>query len=298
MPSVLHRFGDYLLQRALESESKKARLAPASVQLSCGHIEYLHSTDKTLPAPEAILVLHGAAANKTTWVRFARHFHNRHPLIIPDLPGHGNSVSGNSLDFGIAAQAARVKELLALLRVKRVHIIGSSMGGAIALHLAATEPALVSSLVLIDTAGVEARRSWLREHVAQTGSNPMMEVRDVADFRTMLRVGMERPPYLPRFIMAALARDFLRRRAINGKVARDIERDMDQTGLLASVAAPSLIIWGAADRVLHVDNAGVLHQRLSNSRKLVLEGVGHVPMVEAPRKVAAACVAFYAEISR
>ena len=296
MGTLFNRIGDYLLEKALSSECKQAGLVNASVHLSFGNIEYLQSKNDSENSSEAIVMLHGAATDKTSWVRFAKHFHRKFPLVIPDLSGHGKSIANINLDYSINAQAVRLKEFLAVLGIKRVHLIGNSMGGAIAIHLASTSPNLVSSLVLIDAAGVEASPSWLRQHVAHTGINPMIELRDASDYRAMMRIGMEVPPYIPGIIISALTRDFVKRKEINQKIAKDIEQDLDQTGGLSKIVAPSLIIWGAADKVLHVDNAEFLHQRLANSRKLVMEKIGHVPMVEAPKQVASACNSFFADM--
>lgn len=294
MSALINRIGDYLLEKALASECRRAGLVNASAQLSFGNIEYLRSENKSANSSEAIVMLHGAVSDKTSWIRLAKHFRSKYPLVIPDLPGHGKSSSNINLDYSINAQTTRVKELLTALGIKRVHLIGNSMGGAIAMRLAATSPNLVSSLVLIDTAGVEASPSWLRQHVSDTGINPMTELRDASDYRAMMRIGMEAPPYIPGIIISALARDFVKRKAINQKIAKDIEQDSDQTGALSKILAPSLIIWGAADKVMHVDNAEFLHQRLANSRKIVMEKIGHVPMVEAPKQVASACSSFFA----
>ena len=295
MSALLNRIGDYLLEKALASECKQAGLVCATAQFAFGNIEYLQSK-KSDNSSEAIVMLHGAAADKTSWIRFARNLRSKFPLVIPDLPGHGKSITDINLDYSINAQTVRLKELLAALGVKRVHLIGNSMGGAIAIHLASTSPNLVSSLVLIDTAGVEASPSWLRQQVAHTGINPMIELRDVSDYRAMMRIAMEAPPYIPGIIIAALTRDFVKCKAINQKIVEDIEQDLDQTESLSKIVVPSLIIWGAADKVFHVDNAELLHQRIANSRKIVMEKIGHVPMVEAPKQVASACYAFFADM--
>lgn len=297
MSTLFNRIGDYLLEKALASECKRAGLVSASAQLSFGHIEYLQSKNEPEHSSEAIVMLHGAAADKTSWIRFARYFGSKFPLVIPDLPGHGKSIADINLDYSINAQAERLKELLTTLGIKRVHLIGNSMGGAIAIHLASTSPNLVSSLVLIDTAGIEASPSWLRQYVEHTGINPMIELHDASDYRAMMRIGMGAPPYIPGIILAALARDFVKRKTINQKIAKDIEQDLDQTGNLSKIIVPTLIIWGAADKVFHVDNAELLHQRLTNSRKIVMEGIGHVPMVEAPKQVAVACSSFFADMA-
>ncbi len=298
MNKILQRVGDYLLDKALASECRAAGLVRASVRLSFGEVDYLKrngSAGRT--GADAVVMLHGAVADKSSWVRFARHLRSPSPLLIPDLPGHGESACGLELDYGIQAQVLRVEEWLAALGIRRVHLVGSSMGGAIAMRLAAGSPDLVSSLVLVGTAGVEARPGWLRTQVEQTGTNPMLEIRDVSGYRAMMRIGMQAPPYIPGIIMSALTRRFIRHQAVHHKVAADIGRDLDSTACLERISTPCLIVWGAADKVMHVDNAEFLHRRLARSRKLILDKVGHVPMVEAPRQLAAACDAFFGEVA-
>ncbi len=296
MSIFFDRFSDYLLQKAFASEFKRARLELASVALSFGAMRYLWRKNSAGQASEAVVMLHGAGADKTGWVRFVQCLNSKLQLIVPDLPGHGDSIADIGLDYGIDAQAERLKEFFAALHIDRVHLIANSMGGAIALQLAHTSPALVASLVLIDVAGVESTPSWLKQHVADTGINPMFEIHNASEYRAMMRIGMESPPYIPGIFLSALARVFSKRSALNKKIAVDIERDLDKTSVLSEIAAPSLIIWGEADRVTHVDDAEFLHKRLGNSRKLVLERVGHVPMVEVPKRVASACNDFYEEI--
>ena len=295
MSTVLNRFGDYLLEKAFASECKQAGLTEVAVQLSFGNVDYLRSRNTAQPSSDAIVMLHGAAADKTSWTGFAKFLYSKTPLVIPDLPGHGKSVADINLCYSINAQAKRLKEFLSALGIKRVHLIGNSMGGAIATHLAATSPDLVASLVLISAAGFEASPSWLRQHVAQTGVNPMLELSDASGYRGMMRIGMVAPPYLPGIILSALARVFVRRKAINQKIVDDFMPDLNQTEGLSKIVAPALIIWGADDKVEHVDNAEFLHQRLANSRVIVMEGIGHVPMVEDPKRVADACRTFFAD---
>jgi len=153
MSTLYNRFGDYLLEKAFASECKQAGLVSASTQLSFGHIEYLRSKNEAEYSSEAIVMLHGAAADKTSWTRFTKYLGSKFPLVIPDLPGHGKSIADIDLNYSINAQADWLKELLSTLGIKRVHLIGNSMGGTIAVRLASTSPDLVASLVLIDPAG-------------------------------------------------------------------------------------------------------------------------------------------------
>lgn len=298
MSTLTDRLGDYLLEKACAAEVKQAGLMTISTPLSFGNVEYLRSKQRLEPSSEAIVMLHGAAADKTSWVRLAKHLGSKTLLLIPDLPGHGHSVADTNLCYSVKAQAERVKELLQTLGIKRVHVFGNSMGATIAIHLATTSPQLVALLVLISAAGFKEGPSWLRQHVARTGINPMIEIANASGYRAMMHIGMASPPYIPGIILSALARVFVQRQAINQKIINDIAHDIDQTGSLSTIVAPALIIWGAADQVEHVDNAEFLHQRLSNSCKIVMEGIGHVPMVEDPMTVAGACNAFLANLRR
>lgn len=299
MRRLFNCVGDFFIEKALAAESRRAGLVRESIQLSFGDVDFLRSGDsKPGKISEAVIMLHGAASDKTSWLRFAQHFKSGFPLVVPDLPGHGKSVSDSKMDYGIHRQASRLKEFLFALGIKRAHLIGNSMGGAIAIHVAANSPGLVSSLVLIGTAGAEVTPSWLRQQVELTGINPMLEVRDASGYRAMMRIGMEAPPYIPGIMVSALAREFVRHSDINRKVAEDIARDLDQTEHLSKIVAPSLIIWGAMDKVLHVDNAEFIHQRIARSRKIVMEKVGHVPMVEAPKQVALVSSEFLRDLAQ
>src|SRR3978361_2363804 len=119
MSTLLNRFADYLLEKAFASECKQARLISASVQLSFGNVEYLRSKNKAEHSSEAIVMLHGAAADKTSWTRFAKYLGSKFLLVIPDLPGHGKSIADINLCYNINAQAERLKELLSTLGIKR-----------------------------------------------------------------------------------------------------------------------------------------------------------------------------------
>ena len=89
MPHFLDRFGDYLLAKALESEQKRAALHARNINLPFGRMAYFTSRPDVSTYLEAVILLHGASADKTTWLRFARDLQCQAPLIIPDLPGHG-----------------------------------------------------------------------------------------------------------------------------------------------------------------------------------------------------------------
>lgn len=102
---------------------------------------------------------------------------------------------------------------------------------------------------------------------------------------------------IPGFIVAALARKYLQRLAINTRIGHDITGDLDQSEAAASIRCPALIVWGREDKVSHVSNAALLHRTLRDSQLEILDDVGHVPMVEAPQRVADLCGQFLGRVS-
>jgi pimeloyl-ACP methyl ester carboxylesterase len=183
------------------------------------------------------------------WLRFARDLRYQAPLIIPDLPGHGQSTDSTDLDYSIAAQVKYLAEFMRALSITRAHIIGNSMGGAVALGLAAAAPQQVASLILISAVGTGMYDTKLMERVARMGRNPLVAIESEADVKNMLRFAMVKPPYLPGILLSALSRARIAKNRINEKVAANIDRDMDQTAKLAQITVPSLIIWGDQDQV-------------------------------------------------
>lgn len=182
MSNFLDRFGDYLLAKAMDSEQKRASLHTRHLDLSIGRIAFYSSRPDLRTTPEAVILLHGAGADKTTWLRFARDLQCDAPLIVPDLPGHGQSTCSLDANYSIDAQVKYLVEFMQSLGITRAHMVGNSMGGAIALALAAEAPQQVASLILIAAAGTGKYAAQLTEHVASMGRNPLVTIASVADW--------------------------------------------------------------------------------------------------------------------
>ncbi len=273
-----------LFKALMAAEVKKAGLVRHERQMPYGRQVYLDNGVHAGGMP--LVFLHGAGADKTTWLRCVQALGRRQRVLVLDLPGHGESTLDLTLDYGVPAQAERILQLLAALGLAPACCVGSSMGGAIALRLAHRYPQSVAALVLIGSAGAQSRPSWLVQQMAHTGVNVMAGVDSIAGYRRMLAVGMVKPVYLPAFALRILVEEKIRHAEVDRKVLADITSSLDQRDILSGIRAPTLIVWGREDRVVHVDDADLLQQSIAGSRKVVLDHTGHVPMVEQPRQVA------------
>lgn len=292
MNNYFSLWSDRILQLGIQLAEKHAKLRRRSVALSFGEVSYLCNRPSIDPHQPVILMLHGATADSSMWLQFCAQLKTPHTIVIIDFPGHGQSCAPLEMDYSIAAQTQRLREFFSALKIGSAHLIANSMGGAIALQLAALAPQLVASLILIDPAGVNLVESWMQEQSRDRDTHPVTAVQDLASFRLMVKVSMERPPYLPGFIAGALLRAFVLRSAVNLRIVENIESDLDQTAFLPKIQCKSLIIWGKEDRLLHVANAEHLHRQLAHSQLVILDGIGHCPMVETPKPVARLCEQF------
>ncbi len=280
-----------LLDFAMKSEYKRAAFEVARVNLSSGELHYLR---RALPdSDEVVLLLHGAGTDKDTWLRFAQAIPNIVQVIAPDLPAHGDSAYDSTQNYGVIAQAERMAEFIDNTDWRRVHLVGSSMGGAIALRLVHKLPQYFVSLTLIDSAGAESQAGDLQMEILRTGKNPMTAITNVKDYKRMMEIGMSKPPYIPALFLPALTEKRTNKIAQDQHVLRDITVDLDQRDVLSTIKVPTLIIWGEEDKILHLGDATLLEQNITNSTKWILPKIGHVPMVEAPKEVAQACIKFW-----
>ena len=286
------RIFDFLIRSLRKSASLKIKTA----LLTIGEISYLDNIDYFKKGKDTLVLIHGLGADKDTWLQLAKYLTKNYRIIALDLPGHGLSTQDFSINYSVEVQAQCINELLRTLKIQQVHMIGSSMGGAIATKLTYMHPEIVSSLILIDSYGVFKTPSYVYKLADELGYNPMLEINTKDDYKKMMSLAMIKPPFIPGFMLDVLAEDMKERVEINKKIFNDTDADNDQTPILSKIKKPSLVIWGAQDKVLHVDNAEVFNKELQNCLTVIIEETGHVSMVEKPKVVAKYVTNFIHEI--
>jgi pimeloyl-ACP methyl ester carboxylesterase len=144
--------------------------------------------------------------------------------------------------------------------LERAHVIGHSLGGLMAIRLAAAAPERVDRLVLVDATGLPFDAGLWR--LAWRAFGPAPE--RTREFRRMVITSNLRTNPL---IVFQTARDMIRENVAD---------------LLARVAAPTLIVWGGRDPMVPVANAAALQAGIRDSRVIVVPGAGHNPMYYHP----------------
>ncbi|WP_337153485.1 alpha/beta fold hydrolase [Pseudomonas protegens] len=272
------RIGHLLYDASVALEARLYRLQKVPVQI--GEETLMTYQGGPAQAP-VILLLHGLSADKSIWLRFARHFNRDYRLLIPDLGGHGETAYAAHQDYRVPAQAQRFLRLLDACGIQRVQVIGNSMGGYIAAWLAAHAPQRISGLALFDPAGVEAPETSDLQHLLEQGKNPFL-VRSRADFQHFYSLTMAAPPWVPEAVLAAIAERYQARRGQLARIFAELQASPPMEPELAKIQAPTLLLWGREDRLLHPSSAQVWAKGLPQAQVQLWEGIGHMPMVERP----------------
>ena len=229
---------------------------------------------------EPTLLLHGFGANKDNFTLVARYLKNSCHIIAPDHIGFGESSHPEDVSYSALAQAKRLHQFVQKLGLSEIHIGGSSMGGHIAMTYAALYPEEVKSMWLLDPGGVwSAPESDLHKKLKE-GVNPLI-AKNADEFARIYHFTMSKPPPIPRPILDVMARERIDNIELEKKIFQEIKADSVEKRI-AGLKIPALIVWGDEDRAISVETAPILHKLLPDSQVIIMKGIGHLPMVEAP----------------
>ncbi len=281
---------------AVRRAATGATRVAAGLRVRCAVVDGLRVTydERCAGAGPPLVMLHGFSADRDVWGRFAARMRGR-PVVIPDLAGHGRTPFVAGGGHSAPAQADRVVALLDALGVERAHVIGNSMGGFIAATLARRAPARVASVALVDPAGVISPQPSPLAKMLAGGHNPFL-FDDPFAFEPFYAMTMRRPPLLPRFVRAAIARDYAARRAQLAEIFEDFYDSDLLDDHLGEIAAPAWVVWGRHDQLIDVSAARVWGAGLPRATVTIYEDLGHVPMLEAPRRTSRDYKAFLAGV--
>lgn len=245
---------------------------------------------------DTLVLLHGFGADKDNFTESAPYLKDNFHLIVPDHIGFGESSKPEDADYSPTAQARRLHELFTRLDLKRrIHIGGSSMGGHIAMTYASMYPAEVKSLWLLDPGGVwSSPESEMARIIRETGVNPLT-AKTEEEFRNVFDLVMSQPPFVPGFVKDQMAQKRIANFDLEQKIFTQLKADNVEERV-TGLATPTLLVWGTEDRVLHIGATDILEKLMPNVKTIKMEGIGHLPQLEAPKQTAEDLKAFIATL--
>jgi pimeloyl-ACP methyl ester carboxylesterase len=256
------------------------------------------------PQEPPILLLHGIGRSLEDWApQFSHYRRAGYRVIAPDLPGSGFSdrLPGPTT---VRALANSVLETLDVIgEVNRVHVMGNSLGGAVALQLLTLKPDRVATLVLANSGGFGSEMHLMLRLVA----TPFVG-RIATRYTTRVSAKMaERLLYVDRSLVTKERIDHalkIARQTDAGVVMHETARLLGtirgvrpewRKELLTDVShyrRPTLIVWGDRDRILPVKHLDAARRSLPHARVHLFEGVGHMPQIEVADEFASLTLEF------
>ncbi len=228
-------------------------------------------------ARQVVLLLHGSPGDGSNFDLLGPLLAERYRVLAPDLPGFGAS-DHQVPDYSILAHSHYTLELLRRLGIERAHVVGFSMGGGVALHLAESKPEMASSLVMLAAIGIQEL-----ELLGQYHLNHALHGLQLAGLWLLA----EATPHFGAFDGLVLGLPY----------ARNFY-DTDQRplrGVLESFAGPMLILHGDGD-VLVPYAAAVEHHRLVPQSELVTFAANHFMVFGNPQKLATPMLDFFTRV--
>jgi abhydrolase domain-containing protein 6 len=280
---------DLVLKGSGDPEALMTRMQHLNRRLCGLQTRYLKSGDFIWPYLDGgkgvpVVLLHGYGADKDRFGSLALFLRRRHRVIIPDIPGFGDHLPDWSHSYGIHAQVGRLDGFLRALGLQRFHLMGLSLGGYLAGVYAARFPRRVRTLALMDSAGFTSPVPSDAQRIFESGGRNIFLYSDEPEMRVLLDFLLYHPFKLPRTLLSCWARLGLSRQAWRAKLFDDLlaggAYELDR--LAPSIRAPTLVIWGADDRICHVSAVDRILSLVRNCRAYIIHGCGHIPMVEYP----------------
>lgn len=213
---------------------------------------------------EALVLVHGLAGSLRWWSRLLGPLAAHRRVFAVDLPRPTRVLPPAHLSLWLARWFDAVG-------LEQADVVGHSLGGTVAARLALSRPDVARRLVLVAPAGIPCGRGLLQRVLGVAGA--LYDLRDD---------------------LALIAGDALRARPLGLARAVAFVSRCDLRDELGAVRTPTLLVWGARDRVVPNGVAEEWHRLIPRSRIVSVPG-GHVPILEAPREVAESILTFLDE---
>ncbi|RSM86896.1 alpha/beta hydrolase [Kibdelosporangium aridum] len=276
----------------------------------------LHIRRTPGPAEETAFYVHGLGGSSKNWTDLAAQLSLHAQGIAVDLPGAGQSEPPEGYRFDLADHVETLAKFMRGLDHGPVHLFGNSMGGAVSMLLAARHPDLVKTLTLVSPAVPDLRPFPNRmsdpripfamlPFIGPRFRRQLAALTPMQRAQQLVKLCFANPSLVPPHRMEETAAEFAER----AKIAWAAQALMATTlglfrawlvppsqslwRIVPQITAPTLVIWGAADKLVTVRKAPRTARLLPKGRLLVLPKTGHVAQMERPETVARAALGLF-----
>lgn len=266
----------------------RARPAPPAIpgELRTIDGEVIHYIDRG--AGPALIFLSGFGGSAFSWRHALDAFADRYRVIAIDYPGLGYSERDANQPLGLNDHARRIARVMDTLQIERATVVGHSMGGTVALRLAAMFPGKVERLVLMGAPNPAEHTAWERAVRRLRGMEylgPVLE-RSPWMVNRAMRVALTQMVHDPECVTQEWIDGYARplaQRDTGRCLVRLAHCARDEAPLdISQITTPTLVVSGAFDRVIPVTVGRSIAAALPHAEHIVMPNVGHMAPEEAP----------------
>lgn len=276
-PGLLLKANDY--RQAVEAHLNKK-------QVLAGDTNWVYYEGGTGPT---VVLLHGFGADKTIWLPLAAQLTQRFHVVIPDLPGWGESSRDPAASYDLDVQAQRLENFVQAIHLPGMVLVGHSMGGGIAGLYTLAHPDHVAGLVLMDSIGLKSDANAFTREV-QAGRNPFV-FNDRDGFHQALDLAFQHPPHVAGRFADVYVRRNEQNRAFIDKTFKELIDPSQALALqhrLGDFVTPVMGLWCRNDKIVDYSALESLRNGLTHAHSIsatTINDCGHMPMLEKTREV-------------
>ncbi len=276
---------------------------PASRYVEVAPGTVIHMRDEGPRDGFPVVLIHGSNASLHTWEPWVARLSPTYRVISLDLPAHGLSGPVPSRDYSQSSYVGVTEKLVDQLGLTRFAIAGNSMGGGVAWHYAAAHPEKVAALILVDSVGQPEPGKSSPPIGFRIARIPVL--RDLLASvlpRSMIEQSLHQSVSVQSIVTPAAVDRYWELLRYPGNRSATMDRfasyqRQDDTALLAKLTMPVQIVWGREDKLIPVGSAQWFASHLPNARVTILDGIGHLPMEEAPDRALAPVLPLLASVA-
>ena len=234
-----------------------------------------------------IILIHGTGASLHTFNAWSDRLKKLHRVIRMDLPAYGLTGPFPDGNYTMAHYIAFLKDFLTALNIKKCVLAGNSLGGAIAWNFTLEQPSMVTKLILIDASGYPIASKSVPIAFSLAKIPVINKLLSFITPRFLVRASVENVYFDSSKVTDLVVERYfnLTLRAGNRKAFVDrikTPKDTSTYKNIKYIQQPTLILWGAQDLLIPVENAYKFQEDLPNNTLVILENTGHTPMEESP----------------
>jgi pimeloyl-ACP methyl ester carboxylesterase len=234
---------------------------------------------------QSLIFIHGSGGDHSAWANQYAGLHKQYNVVAIDLPGHGSSEGNGKSDIG--SYCLWVKKLLEILQLKNAILVGHSLGAAISLQFAINYPQMIEGIVTVGGGMKMPVNPAIFEFLK---TNPTESVELICKFSVAKENRAK--------FMAPLIKSLTHTRidVLQGDLSACDKFDLTEE--LRKISLKTLVICGAEDKMTPPDFSHQISESISGAKLCLIEGAGHMVMMERPKEFNEALNNFALSISK